>query len=315
MTYSAHQTVPFLSGNRHVNLFVAGLLLLLLSIPVHSRMNSEDLKAIYETGLIPLTEDQDGIYKSGRDYLIFETMRVKRGDTVTFTPGARLFFHSNAKITVHGVLKFDGTPDEPITIGRLNVTIPKLSKKVVMQFDSTSFYVYRTASLILNNVKLADSSISFRCTDSTSNIFFDSVTCAGNRLTFPDTVLYLWPGSCITCEKNDGVLSKKCVPPPPSPPDSQKVIINTEHFWSDIRPAVQIGLGIGIFSAAAAWYYHNDKADAAYKKYHELEAGGSFETEKRRSRIAIRNRNLAAIAAACGAASLTVTFVIGGKNK
>jgi len=301
---------------------LATLFTLLLCIAAHARISSEDLTAIYETGLIPLTDDQEGVYKAGRDYLIIETMRVKRGDTVEFAPGTRLFFHTSAKMTVHGVLRFKGTPEEPVTIGKLNVTIPKLSRKVEMQFDSVSFYVYRNASLVMDNVKLVDSTISFRGTDSTSEFTFDSVRCSGNRFSLPDTVLNFWPGSCVTCARQNGNLTHPCVLPPP--PDTKTIVVKKTLGWSTFKIPVRITLGAGVLAAAAVWYYHNDKALDADKKYDSYvnstptnsdNAKRELDTYKQASKIALRYRDLASYAAACGAASLTLTFVLGGNAK
>jgi hypothetical protein len=289
---------------------IPGLLLFLLLFSSYARMTPDDLKAIYETGLIPLTDDQEGIYKSGRDYLVFETMRIKRGDTVVFTPGARIFFHSNAKITVHGALILHGTADEPITIGKLNVTIPKLTPKVKMNFDSTSFYVYRTATLVMQHVGIADSTISFRFTDSTSEFTMDSVRCAGNRLSLPDTLLHLWPNVMVTCSKSAGKLSHPCIPPPIN---TSKIVVNHIFTWEGIKSPVRIGLGLGVTAAAAAWYFHNNKASQAVDDYHAIESdAGDFGSRKEINNIARRNRNIAGFVAACGAAALSLTFYIGG---
>lgn len=290
------------------------LLFLIVSFPVHARMTPEDLKAIYETGLIPLTDDQEGIYKSGRDYLIFETMRIKRGDTAVFVPGTRLFFHSNAKITVHGTLILKGTPEEPVTIGKLNVTIPKLTPKVKMNFDSTSFYIYRAASLVMHHVKIGDSTVSFRFTDSSSEFSFDSVLCAGNRLSLPDTTLHLWPTCMLTCSKTRGKLSRLCVPPPPIPA-SAKVVVHRDLTWSGLKIPVRIGLGLGTMVAVGGWLYHNNKAGDAEKDYDESKNGDEIKHLKDINLTGLRNRNFAAFAIGCGTAALSVTFLIGGEDK
>lgn len=291
-------------------------------------MSAEELKAIYETGLIPLTEDQGGIYKSGRDYLIFETMRVKKDDTVTFVQGARLFFHSNAKITVHGTLKFNGTEEEPVTIGKLNVTIPRIAPKKGSSFDSTSFYVYRNASLIMRNVKLADTTISVRLTDSTSGFTFENVRGSGNRILLPDTLLYMWPGSCVTCVKTNTRLSIPCIPPQPR--NGLLSGYYGQWDWKRYVVPIRIVIGAGILSASGAWYYHNDKAaDAhrAYERYQGVESEDVSDVNARSemkgfvdrqvdiNRIALRNRNLSGFAAGCGIAAITLTFVFGGKEK
>lgn len=299
------------------------LLVLLSCTSLQARMSAQDLQAIYETGLIPLTDDQEGVYKAGRDYLVFETMRVKRGDTVEFSPGARIFFHASAKITVHGELKFNGTPEAPITIGKLNVTIPKLSRYSNAPSDSISFYLYRNSSLVMNSVNLIDSTISFRCTDSTSDFVLDSVHCSGNRFSLPDTLLHLWPGSCVNCVRQGGYLSRNCVLPPP-PSNTQTIVVKKTLGWSAFKIPVRITLGAGVLAAAGMWYYYYDKeldADKKYSAYVNPDPADRARAErdlkpiKQAREVSRRYRDLAAYAAACGAASLTLTFMFGGNGK
>ncbi|MCX7727508.1 MAG: hypothetical protein N2053_11755, partial [Chitinispirillaceae bacterium] len=95
--------------------FFSIIFLLLLGIfptNVNSKLSSEDISAITATGLIPLTDEQNGEY-AARDYLIIDKMYIMRFDTVKFAPGSRIFFHPYSRIHVHGALFFNGTKDKP----------------------------------------------------------------------------------------------------------------------------------------------------------------------------------------------------------
>ena len=66
-----------------------------------------------------------------RPYLIFDSLIVAPGATLTLSPGATLHFHHQAKLIVAGTLKASGTQERPITLrgDRLdslyaNVTLP-----------------------------------------------------------------------------------------------------------------------------------------------------------------------------------------------
>jgi len=55
-------------------------------------------------------------YTPIRPYLIFGTLTVKEGATLTLSPGSRLFFHADAGIHCEGTLYADGTADNEILL-------------------------------------------------------------------------------------------------------------------------------------------------------------------------------------------------------
>mgnify|MGYP001024545094 FL=1 len=51
-----------------------------------------------------------------RPYLIYDTLSVSPGVTLTIEPGARLLFHDKAAMVVHGILRSSGTAEAPVTM-------------------------------------------------------------------------------------------------------------------------------------------------------------------------------------------------------
>ncbi len=86
---------------------------------------------------------------AARPYLIYDSLTVAKGVTLTLEPGATLYFHHQAQLIVAGTLKAKGTRDHPITLrgDRLdsiyaNVTLPYdrvPGQWGGIRFESTSF--------------------------------------------------------------------------------------------------------------------------------------------------------------------------------
>jgi hypothetical protein len=50
----------------------------------------------------------------GRPYVIYDSLRVAAGTTLTLQPGVQLYFHEKASLLMHGTLVAQGTLDKPI---------------------------------------------------------------------------------------------------------------------------------------------------------------------------------------------------------
>ena len=51
-----------------------------------------------------------------KPYLIYDSLIISKGSTLTLLPGARLYFHNNANLIIYGNLLADGTFEKPITL-------------------------------------------------------------------------------------------------------------------------------------------------------------------------------------------------------
>ncbi len=57
----------------------------------------------------------DETFGSARPYLIYDSLRVDEGATLTISEGTTLCFHSGAELLVHGRLVAEGTVENPVT--------------------------------------------------------------------------------------------------------------------------------------------------------------------------------------------------------
>ncbi|MBR4689263.1 MAG: hypothetical protein IKO90_02250 [Bacteroidales bacterium] len=55
-------------------------------------------------------------FTAGKPYVIYDSLIVNKGETLTIEAGARLYFHYNANLFVRGTLKIQGTSDSPVNI-------------------------------------------------------------------------------------------------------------------------------------------------------------------------------------------------------
>ena len=55
-------------------------------------------------------------FTAGKPYVIYDSLIVNEGETLTIEAGARIFFHYNANLVVRGTLKIQGTSESPVTI-------------------------------------------------------------------------------------------------------------------------------------------------------------------------------------------------------
>jgi hypothetical protein len=308
------------NSNRRFTLPVLVLFaIVLFPCGIAARLTPEDLAAITETGLTPLTGEQEGEYPK-RDYVVVETMRVKRGETVKFSAGSRVFFHPNARAIVNGALLFEGSEKLPVTIGKLPFTLLKLSSDRRAVFDSTTVFIYRNGELTMRHTIIADSTIRVRLTDSTSAMTLDKMTSAGNLFTFYDTTMYFPAKAVVACTRGPGDMNTPCIPVLPYASGNE--LPKKERTRPRLAPVVpvRITLGAGTIAAGAAWYYFNRKAATAHDNY--LVEGvaknpdpNALLQHRLDNNRSVFYRDLAAVAAACGAASFTVTFAFGGRAR
>ncbi len=300
----------FIRHRRAVSAAIA-VFILLLHLPARALLTPEDLSAIRETGLTALTGEQEGEYPA-RDYVVVETMKIPKGDTVTFMAGSRIFFHRNARITVFGTLQMLGVPRKKCTLGKMPFSLPKLSSDRKLVFDSTSIYTYSHSQLTLRHTIIADSSVKIRLTDTTSAFIFDTITCADNHFLFPDTALYLPSKSVLTCSMIPGT---PFIPCKPVLADTLKMYPGRFAFTVNPLIPVRIVLGVGVAGAAGVWYYFNSKGLRAETNYSKSRDSNEAKSIREHQDDLILYRNLAAAGGACCLAGLSITFLFGGHDK
>jgi len=54
-------------------------------------------------------------FTANKPYLVYDTVYVPKGNTLTLNPGVKLYFHNNARLFVGGTLLANGTKDDPIS--------------------------------------------------------------------------------------------------------------------------------------------------------------------------------------------------------
>lgn len=57
---------------------------------------------------------RDTLLKAGRPVVIYDSLSVKEGVTLSMAPGVRLFFHDGANLCVHGRVVAEGTKENPV---------------------------------------------------------------------------------------------------------------------------------------------------------------------------------------------------------
>lgn len=56
----------------------------------------------------------DTLLESGRPFVIYDSLSVKEGVTLTMNPGVQLYFHDKANLIVHGRIVAEGTVERPV---------------------------------------------------------------------------------------------------------------------------------------------------------------------------------------------------------
>lgn len=82
-------------------------------------------------------------FKAGKPYLIYDTLTVSYGSTLTIDPGAVLLFHDKAWMKVEGTLKAIGDQDNPITMrgDRLDHVVGQYSFDIMSgQWEGIAIY-------------------------------------------------------------------------------------------------------------------------------------------------------------------------------
>ncbi len=101
---------------------------------------------IYKGGFVI---EEDAVWSAERPYLIYDSIVIKEGVTLTIEKGNTIYMHNSAKWKVHGTLNAIGTMEEPITFrgDRLDNLLTELPyDRIPKQWDGIYF-----ASTSFNN--------------------------------------------------------------------------------------------------------------------------------------------------------------------
>lgn len=64
--------------------------------------------------LTGVTLTEDAVFTAERPYIVYDSLVVAQGVTLTLEPGTKLHFHSDAGLAVDGTLRSMGTPEAPV---------------------------------------------------------------------------------------------------------------------------------------------------------------------------------------------------------
>ena len=114
-------------------------------------------------------------FKADKPYLIYDTMFVEPGVTLTLEAGTTLLFHDKAAMRCAGRMLANGTADEPITFrgDRLDRIVGKTSFDVMSGQWGGVIFTPPTMGNVLKHVIMRGSSIGMHC-----SAYGDTVNCA-----------------------------------------------------------------------------------------------------------------------------------------
>lgn len=92
----------------------------------------------------------DTVFTSQIPYVVYDSLVVPAGKTLTIDAGAKLYVHNNANIIVHGTLKIQGTKDKPVLI--TNDRLEQTYQLLPGQWGSIMFSATSTNNVIRNAI-------------------------------------------------------------------------------------------------------------------------------------------------------------------
>lgn len=115
-------------------------------------------------------------FKADKPYLIYDTMFVSPGVTLTLDAGTTLLFHDKAAMRCAGRMLANGTAEEPITFrgDRLDRIVGETSFDIMSGQWGGIIFTPPTMGNVLKHVVMKGSSIGMHC----STEYYDTINCA-----------------------------------------------------------------------------------------------------------------------------------------
>lgn len=107
------QTTPNATGSSQPVAYSDSILLSCNGMTHYVKLYAASQDVICLSNLIVTS---DSTLTKDKPYLVFGTLDIKDGATLTINPGVRFYFHHNAVIKVHGAIHMNGTLAQPIEL-------------------------------------------------------------------------------------------------------------------------------------------------------------------------------------------------------
>ncbi|MGN1245106.1 MAG: hypothetical protein ACI4UN_00595 [Muribaculaceae bacterium] len=134
---------------------------------------------------------EDTHFTAARPYVIFDTLRVAEGATLTLDAGARLYFHDKAAMVVDGTLLANGTMEKPIDLrgDRLDKVVGDIGYDIMSgQWDGVRF-TQSSYGNVLRHTYMRGTS---------TGVIADSASMEQRKLLIENSVLHNSAGSVLT---------------------------------------------------------------------------------------------------------------------
>jgi hypothetical protein len=268
---------------------------------------------------IPLSGEQDGLLETN-EYLVTGLVTVKRGKTLSFTPGSVVRFKQYGEIVVEGTLKCAGTQHAPIVFTSRNHRSPGSDvNDAPAPFDWNGILAVDSLSSIdIENVYINFSTFgldirSLLANIRVKNVVFDgngkgNIMVAGKQLDVKDKEPFSYSQ---WLPLDDTVRTAPVAPPPFKEPvvvmPPPKVKTPLKDPW---KFPVRLGCGVLAATGTILGFYFDGKVADYQKKFDnehgDVNAVNSYAENREK---ASDRRNISKIIAIIGACGFSITFL------
>ena len=269
---------------------------------------------------IPLSGEQDGLLETN-EYLVTGLVTVKRGKTLSFTPGSVVRFKRYGGIVVEGTLKCAGTRPMPLVFTSCNQRSPGSDvKDAAAPFDWNGILAVDSLSSIdIENALIKFSTFgldirSLLANIRLKNVVFDdngkgNVIVAGKQLDVKDKEPFFYSQ---WLPLDDSLLTAKVVAAPSHKEPDSKTPPPKKQSPKKCAWKFPVRLGCGALAATGTIlaFYFDGKVDDYQKKFDnehvDMNAVNSY--AKNRDK-AVERRDISKIIAIIGACGFSIMFL------